>query len=635
MLALSNRASRGPLRIVLALGCILFAGPAVRADVGSQVVVEVQPGGTGSGEAPEAEPQKPDTETKDGKKEKPKKDGLAVNEPLLLAHCARCHQPDDRGHMSRISYLRKSPEGWSTTLKRMIRLYEVKLTPDEAKQIVRYLSNDHGLTRAEAARGLYESERRVHWSEQQYGEDLRESCAQCHTLGRVFNQQRDKEEWSLLRATHVAYFPLSRGQVGGGPPPSSEERRWMNRSRGGDSNGGNSRESRGDRVISQLSKEQPLFTPEWESWAVNRREIPLAGTWTVRAHQVGHGDGFGTATLRRTGADEYEVDWLVQFASGHEIKRTGRGFLYAGYSWRGRTTSTEPGTDKKTQWREVLLLDEDWRELRGRVFTGAYDEIGIDVTLRRHIGSPRVLAVQNRFVTTPAKGAVVELLGESFDEAIGPDDLFLGKGVKVTSVEYVSANRLRATIDVEAGTECGPHLISLGSDPGVAEIYLYDAIDYVRVAPTQGLARIGGLKIPPQYERFEAIARHRGKDGKPFTEDDVDLMTLDATWSLSEFAVRENDDDVLYVGTVDPETGAFTPGLDGPNPARKWQANNVGQVYVEAVCEVESPVRQEKGEDGELPDAPVMKAHTFRSRGRLLVTVPLYTRWNTLDWEGK
>lgn len=570
----------------------------------------------------------------DEKKEKP---GIPVTHSLVMAHCSACHTPDARGHLSRISYMRKSPEGWSITLKRMIRLYDVRVSPDEAKQMVRYLASEHGLTRSEAARGLYESERRVHWSEEQEDEDLQQACSQCHTLGRVFNQQRDEEEWKLLRATHVAYFPLSRRQVGGGPPPSSEERRFF----GGGGGEGRRRESpadRADRVLKKLAEEQPLFSDEWESWSVNEREVPVAGTWTVKAHQVGHGDGVGSAVLKRTAEDEYEVLWHIEFDSGHRIERTGRGVLYAGYSWRGR--SVEPATAAKpaVNWREVLLLSDDWRGFRGRIFTGGYDEIGIDVELMRHDGTQGVHLVRNRFVTVPAKGVVLDLLGEGFEDGLTAADLHLGAGVRVQAVEVLSATQCRVTVDVDAKASLGPRKVSLGLDPGSAEIFLYDAIDYIRVGPVQGLARIGGIKHPAQTEHFEAIARHRGEDGKPFTDDDIDLMTLPATWALSEFHVREGDDDVQYVGVIDSATGAFTPGVDGPNPERRWQANNVGDVYVEAVCTVMTPVRAESDEDKAAlrrAGEPNLVEKTFRARGHLLVTVPLYTRWNTLDWESR
>ncbi|MFY9344537.1 MAG: hypothetical protein WAT39_18740, partial [Planctomycetota bacterium] len=144
---------------------------------------------------------------------KPPRPGIPVDDPLVLTHCVRCHAQNDKQHLTRISYVRKSPEGWSETIKRMGRLYGLQLSATDAKQLVRSLANTHGLTRNEAERGLYESERRVHWSEESHEQDFKRACAQCHTLGRVLLQQRDDEEWQLLRATHVAMFPLARGQM--------------------------------------------------------------------------------------------------------------------------------------------------------------------------------------------------------------------------------------------------------------------------------------------------------------------------------------------------------------------------------------------------------------------------------------
>ena len=165
--------------------------------------------------------------------------GIPVRNDLISAHCGACHEEDDKGLMGRISYMRKSPEGWSISLKRMVRLYDVLTTPDEARQIVRYLANEHGLSRSEAERGLYESERRVHWSEQHHDQERLRACAACHSLGRILNQQRDADEWRQLKATHLAYFPVAAQSMGGAFP--RERNRGGNRgagARGGGAQGG-------------------------------------------------------------------------------------------------------------------------------------------------------------------------------------------------------------------------------------------------------------------------------------------------------------------------------------------------------------------------------------------------------------
>ena len=65
----------------------------------------------------------------------------------------------------------------------------------------------------------------------------------------------------------------------------------------------------------------------------------------------------------------------------------------------------------------------------------------------------------------------------------------------------------------------------------------------------------------------------------------------------------------MFVGTID-QNGLFTPSVDGPNPKRSGNRNNVGDVWV--VAEL-------------APATATMKP--LRARAHLLVTVPLYMFW--------
>ena len=128
-----------------------------------------------------------------------------------------------------------------------------------------------------------------------------------------------------------------------------------------------------------------------------------------------------------------------------------------------------------------------------------------------------------------------------------------------------------------------------------------------------------------QIERFEGVAMNRGADGKLWTDDDVRIKVVPVRWSLEEFPVRPNDDDLAYVGQLDPTTGVFTPGLDGPNPSRRWQANNIGDVYVVAETTLSVPVRPDEDADPYQSAAEVtFEEREFRARGHLLVTVSFY-----------
>ncbi|HJZ67496.1 MAG TPA: quinohemoprotein amine dehydrogenase subunit alpha, partial [Blastocatellia bacterium] len=197
-------------------------------------------------------------------------EGIPVKSQLVIDRCSSCHKKDEKGNLTRISFERKTPEGWQETLKRMIRLNGLTTTPDEAKQIVKYLSNNHGLAPEEAKPAFYEAEKRV-IDEKLPDESLRATCVICHSLGRVLSQRRSKEEWELLGNLHVGMFPVVTfqgfyrfPQPPGAPPPTDPDQRHPL-----------------DKSIDYLAKNYPLTTPEWGAWRANMRAPKLQGRWLV------------------------------------------------------------------------------------------------------------------------------------------------------------------------------------------------------------------------------------------------------------------------------------------------------------------------------------------------------------------
>jgi quinohemoprotein amine dehydrogenase len=112
-------------------------------------------------------------------------------------------------------------------------------------------------------------------------------------------------------------------------------------------------------------------------------------------------------------------------------------------------------------------------------------------------------------------------------------------------------------------------------------------------------------------EQFEARAFSNGPDGKPNTQDDVDLGMVNVLWTVEEYTATFRDDDVRFVGQLS-ESGLFTPNIDGPNPNRSGNRNNVGDVWVVAAY---------------LPPGSEPSTKPLRARAHLLVTVPLYMDW--------
>ena len=185
-----------------------------------------------------------------------------------------------------------------------------------------------------------------------------------------------------------------------------------------------------------------------------------------------------------------------------------------------------------------------------------------------------------------------------------------GQGVKVACV--VSAAPDILTVDVAADARIGPRDVSVGGSTKSAALAVYTKIDGIRVDPPAGMARLGGAAFPKRLEQFEARAFSNGPDNKPNTPDDVDLGMVNVVWSVEEYTATFRDDDIRFVGQLN-ESGLFTPNVDGPNPNRSGNRNNVGDVWVVASY---------------LPPGSEPSAKPLRARAHLLVTVPLYLDWS-------
>src|SRR5262245_29209377 len=87
--------------------------------------------------------------------------GFPIRDAAVVSNCTRCHVADSAGIVQRLSFLRKTPEGWEMSIRRMVTLYRVPLDTTAARRIVRYLSDNQGLAPEEVRPARFESERRV------------------------------------------------------------------------------------------------------------------------------------------------------------------------------------------------------------------------------------------------------------------------------------------------------------------------------------------------------------------------------------------------------------------------------------------------------------------------------------------
>jgi quinohemoprotein amine dehydrogenase len=260
-----------------------------------------------------------------------------------------------------------------------------------------------------------------------------------------------------------------------------------------------------------------------------------------------------------------------------------------------------------------MFVDRDWRSMEGRWFTGGYDELGLDVRLERVGAEAHVFGTDKSALRAGATGQELRIYGANLPASLQPSQIDLGPGVTVTRVIAVTGDTATLAVDVAANAPSGARDLFLAGASRPKVLAVYDRIDGIKVTPNWAMARVGGVTFPKALAQFEARAYSNGTDNRGDTADDIDLGVVDATWSLEEFTAIYDDDDIKYVGEIDKATGRFTPNIEGPNPARKGQRNNIGDVYVVATY---SPA-----------SGDATPAKPLRARAHLLVTVPVYMNW--------
>jgi quinohemoprotein amine dehydrogenase len=558
--------------------------------------------------------------------------GIPINDPVVVAKCGGCHTQSADGTMIRISAVRTTPEIWEQIVKRMVRLNGLQISQDEARQVVRYLSDNNGLAPQEAKPAFYDAEHRVFGTQEEEAgipSQLQRTCNYCHTIGRVFLQRRTPEDYAKLANTHMALFPgsevavfkpnrrypnvadipvaLTQAGTGYGvlnypsAPPASE----------------NSKEYPIDAALKYLAENQPLITPEWTAWKAKMHAPKLTGVWLVTASQTGKGQIYGQTTITAgPSGQDFSTTTVLHYPDGQVVKRTGKGVIYTGYSWRGHSTSAaatgpaDPGFPADT--REAMLLSDDENSMQGRWFWGGYQEFGIDVKLTRMGHDPVVLGVDKVSLHSPSSDEL-HIYGANLPAGLKPADMDLGSGVQVTKILRSTGDEVAVQVAVSPGLPVSAHKISVKGMAVPGDVLVYDKLSYIKVAPDASFARLGGTITAKQFTQFEAIGYVNGPDGLPNTSDDIAIGPVTSAWSLEEFYSTPDDDDINYVGSIN-DSGLFTPSLEGPNPQRRKQANNYptenwGDVWVDALY---------KGPEGE----------SLKARSYLVVTIPTYIRYD-------
>lgn len=562
--------------------------------------------------------------------------GIPINHQLTQDKCGGCHPRDAQGMMRRISYIRTTPEVWEEAIKRMVRLNNLVIKPEEAREILKYLSNNNGLAPGEAKTAFWEVEHRLFRDQSDKVPDdaLQHTCNYCHTIGRVLNQRRTRDDYEKLINMHLGLFPGAENTLRPRRPtgPQAELPAAFSAPTGGNpvyvqpaptafsalrSDG----KDPADIAIDYLVKNQPLMTPEWNEWKASMRPPKLEGKWMLTGYEQGKGRVFGTLTIEPGATpDEFNTKLDLEYAStGTTTSRTGKSIVYTGYSWRGRSNApagTSESTDPSAppaEWREAMLVSRDGNTMEGRWFWGGYQEFGIDAHLAR-IGTVPMLAGANVFAVQSPSTSDVKVFGANFPADLKAADIDFGPGITISRVTRNSPSVATVSIQVASSLASGIRDISLLRSNVERAIAVYDKVAYIKTIPDASMARLGGVITTKQFAQFEAIAYAAGPDGKPETADDIPLGPVQAKWSTEEFISTPGDDDVKFVGTVNQASGLFTPNVEGPNPERKKQSNNFGtdnygDIWVDAEF---TP-----------PGGKAMKARSY-----LVVTIPVYVKYD-------
>ena len=526
--------------------------------------------------------------------------GIPVTDATVVKACSGCHKPDEKQQLSRISFRRNTPEGWERTITRMLALNGLKIDAPTARAVVKSLSNSHGLAPEEARPSLYEVERRL-GDESFKNAALNGTCDACHALGRVISQRRTQQDWQLLIAMHRGWYPIIDRQtfrrMGPAPRDRDAEGRLPDL------------RHPSEKAADFLADTFPLQTKDWAEWSASMRPARIDGTWALSGWETSKGPIFGRVVLTPVAGstDEFTTQTTYTYArSGEQVARAGRVTIYTGFQWRGRSTV---GGAEASALREVMFVERDWTKIEGRWFAGGYDELGLDVRLDRVGKDLTVVGLDHTALRAGGTGQTLKMYVANPPASLAPRDLDLGAGISATAAT-VAGDVITVTVDVAATAAVGPRTLVVAGRPTPGAITVYDTVDAIRVTPSWNMSRVGGVVFPKMLARFDAWAFNNGPDKKPGTADDLKLDAVAATWSVEEYKATFDDEDTKFVGGIDAATGVFTPNIDGPNPQRKGERNNMGDVWAVASY------------------TPPGAAAPLKGRSHLLVTAPLYMKFD-------
>jgi len=484
-------------------------------------------------------------------------------ESLVWKKCTTCHAANADGRIARVEEMRTTPEEWTVIIDRMRRLHGMEIRQGEMDRMLKELSATQILTPQEQARvaylSLWHNSQQVEAPAGKEEEKLFTTCVRCHTAGKIYSYRMTSDSWAKLRDFHLYVVPSVVFQM--------REMRWL---------------AQADAALSYLAQKLP-YEKAWSAPAVK-----LDGVWGVFGYEPGRGPYRGEARITDAGNAEYKLTGNVTYTDGTSEAFAGEATLYGGYALRTRTKNNGFASNG------AFIVSGD--ELRGEWHLPAPDFRTSRATWLRDSGGTKVARVAPSFLLKAEK-TTLTVEGLNLPDAKAGDIAFAGASVKVLSVKRVAPSALQLVVMSSAAKLDTTKLTVKGIAAG--SITLAPQIDYIAITPEMGRARLsGGQHYPAEGVQYEAIAYAKSA-GKAAG---VALGPVPATFRLGEEKTRPDDDDLVWLGRIQPN-GTYLPlGDYGPNPMRNYSTENSGLVKVLA--------QYKHG------------AQTFRAQALLAVTMP-------------
>lgn len=464
---------------------------------------------------------------------------------LTWKKCTGCHEPVN-GTIPRVEEIRTTPEEWTVIIDRMARIHGMDLKKAEMDALLKEICSTQILSPSELEKvsylNLLNNPQTMETPVGAEQEKLFVTCVRCHSAGKIWSYRMNGASWAKMRDFHLFMYPTTVYQM--------REMRWVKEA---------------DVVLANLAKSHPYG----QAWNVPA-EKP-AGSWLILGYEPGKGNYRGQATVTPGSNDEYSVQGSLSFSDGTSESFRGEATLYGGHALRTRTSHNGLNTLGAFSFVNGTI--------KGEHHYPAPDFRTSSSTWYPADGAPKLLRVSPGYLLKGEKTKLV-LEGINLPVASTGDITFSGGTVKVLSARRIGpeAVEVQAVSSVNSLANASIGIKGINTVP----ITLAKQIDFIKITPEMGRARLaGGKPFPSEGVQFDAIAFAReGKSTKQ--KDAVRLGPVPATFKLTAEVKRPNDDDLQWMGMIQPG-GKYLPFGDiGAIPTRTQHVEATGLAKVEA-----------------------------------------------------